>query len=317
MRDIELRARNLIPHQWRRRGRDDAKDYRTRNHNGINKMMQLPCSLLLLFVLMSSYRVASFVMKQQRKRLQSTRMMSTSENVAFLEVEQKFALDKDGSRLQTRLSELNFHKKGEVDMVDWYFDTPDPNWLLTPKDCWLRCRETVSGSTWQLKRGRRHDGGSTVYEELEDEEAIEASISMLPISMIPESDMDVVILDEFEGKTVPRFPQSTSLVPFARIETHRSSWAFAGDNDAYDNLTVDLDGTQYGYMVGEVEAVVYNENDIPLAKSRINALVREITEDQDASNHVPVGKLEHYMIRNRPEHYKACIEGGSITDKSL
>ena len=229
-------------------------------------------------------------------------MRSTSKRV--LEVEQKFALDDDGSsRVETRLVELGFSKTNEIDMVDWYFDTPD--WSLTPRDCWLRCRETPRGSSWQLKRGKKHEGGATVYEELEDEEAIEASISLLPNSI-----SHVMVPEEYEGHAVPKIPQPTParLVPFARIETNRQSWTFDGDSsEAYDGLSIDLDGTQYGYMVGEVEAVVYNDSDVSLAKTRIDALVKEITRDQDASNHVPVGKLEHYLIRHRPDHYKACV----------
>lgn len=270
--------------------------------------MKLLSSLLPLFSLMYGRRATAFVLKKPTRSFEWLRMMSTSKNIA-LEVEQKFALDENRSLVEARLKELGFRKTGEVDMEDWYFDTPDPHWTLTPKDCWLRCRQTHESSTWQLKRGRRHQDGATVYEELEDEEAIEASISMLP-----DNDVAVVVPEEYEGRTVPKFPRSNllPLVPFALIATHRTSWKFGGESEAYDGLTVDLDGTQYGYMVGEVEAVVYNNDDVSLAKDRINSLIGEIVPEQNRSGPVPVGKLEHYLIRHRPDHYRACVEGGSI-----
>jgi len=236
--------------------------------------------------------------------------MSTSKPVE-LEVEQKFAVDGNVSHVETRLMELGFRKRGEIDMVDWYFDTPDPNWTLTPKDCWLRCREIEKESTWQLKRGRRHQGGATVYEEIEGEGAIEGCISM-----ISDKSEGVEVPEEYEGQAIPKLPRPfAGLVPFARIETHRSSWKFSGESESYDGLTVDLDGTQYGYMVGEVEAVEHDDSDIPLAQDRIGSLVQKILQDKNASSQTPVGKLEHYLIRHRPNHYKACVEGGSIQDK--
>lgn len=273
--------------------------------------MKLHYVLSPFLVLVDCSRVATFLFQHHRRRLGCTRMRSTSKIV--LEIEQKFAINDECSHVETRLTELGFSKTTEIKMVDWYFDTPD--WSLTPRDCWLRYRETPRGSSWQLKkRGKKHEGGATVYEELKDEEAIEASITLLSSSI-----SDVSVREEYDGHAVPKFPHPTPspFVPFARIETNRQSWTFDGESEAYDGLSVDLDGTQYGYMVGEVEAVVNNDGDVSLAKTRIDALVKEITQDQDASNHVPVGKLEYYLIRNRPDHYKACVQGGSIQDKSL
>ena len=262
----------------------------------------------LFIVLMDSYRVKPCAFKQSGRNFLRLSMLSASQNAA-LEVEQKFALNDGGSNVQRRLTELGFTKKGEIDMVDWYFDTPEPNWVLTTQDCWLRCRQTDQGSKWELKRGRRHQGGATVYEELEGEEAIEASISMLP-----KMDSTMVVPDEYEGYAVPKLPWSAELLPFARIETHRSSWTFSGESELYSGLVVDLDGTQYGYMVGEVEAVVYNESDIPMAQERISSLVR-IISPKPGKCQESVGKLEHYLIRCRPEHYKACVESGSIQNR--
>ena len=279
--------------------------------------------LLLLLAFMNRAVAASFVLWQPEiqakrftfaarslsyhpKRKNPVSMMSSS-NVA-LEVEQKFSLETGSQIVESKLAELGFTKKGETNMVDWYFDLPAPRWILTPQDHWLRFRETERGSGWQLKRGRQHEGGSTIYEELENDEAVEASISMLP-----NPDIDAEVPTTYEGHLVPQLPRPTCLVPFARIETHRSSWTFSGTSAVYDGLTVDLDGTQYGYMVGEVEAVVYNDSEIPAVKERISSLVHQLAPENES---VPVGKLEHYLIRHHPDHYEACVKGGSIQNRA-
>lgn len=268
-------------------------------------------SLTLLLFLMSTGRVVPFLLKQSGRRFECLRMVNTPKKIA-IEVEEKFQLVDGGTNVEKRLMELGFEKKGEIDIVDWYFDTPDPHWTLTPRDYWLRYRDTKQSSSWQLKRGRRHhEGGATVYEELENNDAIKAIMELLP-----SKSQGVIVPDEYKGYAVPALPRPLELIPFARIETHRSSWKFSGNSESYNDLTVDLDGTQYDYMVGEVEAVVFAQDEVPLARQRIELLVRELVPTQDdASSQVPVGKLEHYLIRHRPDHYKACIEGGSIKER--
>jgi thiamine-triphosphatase len=273
-------------------------------------------------MLMNSYRAACFVLKQPSvKRTSATTRSVTANEIQlridsshrnYLEVEQKFALD-NGTNVEARLMELGFSKKGEIDMVDWYFDLPAPHWVLTPKDNWLRCRETEKTCSWQLKRGRQHKDGATVYEELEGEEAIEASVSMLkhvdPVTTIPPD-------ESYQGHVVPQLPRPTGLVPFARIETHRCSWSYSGESDSLTGLVVDLDGTQYGYMVGEIEALVDNDSEIALARERIASLFQKLVPEQCTFLHIPIGKLEHFLIRNCPDHYKACVEGGSIPQQA-
>jgi CYTH domain len=270
---------------------------------------------LLLLLFMNSYRATCFVLQQPFVKRTFARS-ATAEEIQLgmgsahvaLEVEQKFALENE-SNVEARLMELGFSKKREVDMVDWYFDLPEP--VLTPKDNWLRFRETDKESSWQLKRGRHHQGGGTVYEELDGEEAIEASLSMLK-----DIDPGTAIPVEYEGHAVPELPRRTGLVPFARIETHRSNWTYTGESDSYKALSVDLDKTQYGYMVGEVEVVVNEDSEIPVARECISSLLQKLAPEQGVSLQVPVGKLEHFMIQYRPDHYKACVDGGSIAKEA-
>mmetsp|Transcript_10872 Transcript_10872/g.16086 ORF Transcript_10872/g.16086 Transcript_10872/m.16086 type:complete len:117 (-) Transcript_10872:54-404(-) len=105
------------------------------------------------------------------------------------------------------------------------------------------------------------------------------------------------------------------------IETRRTCWAILNfDSPAVDSdfvgLTVDLDGTNFGYAVGEVETIVYSEDKIASAKERVSKLVSKLSSDDESENvgggaPVPTaGKLETYMIEHRRDHYDACIKAG-------
>jgi thiamine-triphosphatase len=241
-----------------------------------------------------------------------------------LEVEQKFGLMEEGAkeRVENRLDELGFTLQNDEHMVDLYFDVEAPRWVLTPQDCWLRYRECGDRSCWQLKRGRVHERGATIYEELEGDDAFGVALSMLaeenPSLATTSPKEDDEEKEEYEGHRLPELPKASSLVPFAKIETHRSSWKPASDGQ-YSGLIVDLDSTQFGYIVGEVEAVVYNEEEVEKAHQRIKALISDLLPDIPTSEPPAVGKLETFMMKYRPEHYEACIIGGSIqrrTDKA-
>jgi len=222
-----------------------------------------------------------------------------------LEIEQKFTLP-DGS-IEEQLLNLGMVKGSEMTMVDWYYDVAAPHWILTPQDCWLRFRETPKERCWQLKRGRIHcSGGSTVYEETEGTEAVKIAISMLPNHSqlkLPTEEVNVNVTERLE---------SYNIVPFARIETVRSSWRPKDDNSPHTGLCVDLDKTDFGYIVGEVEIVVNKEEDVEAARQRVGKFVASLVPDPDESTDPAIGKLEHYMQRYCKEQYDACIQGGSI-----
>jgi len=147
--------------------------------------------------------------------------------------------------------------------------------------------------------------------------------------------------EEFmDGYRIPKLPDKSIecgivLVPFARIKTTRSSWKMEvktedngndnGDNDNQNNnndstkqskqLTVDIDATDFGHMVGEVEQVVNREEDVSASKEHIKEIISQIIGGQ-GSDHTPVlGKLELYMIRNRKKHFDACVKGGSMKER--
>lgn len=226
----------------------------------------------------------------------------------YLEVEQKFALTDSGD-LEARLSGLGFKPDGKKTFVDWYFDTEDVR--LTTQDCWFRFRDMGGNGEWQLKRGCGENSASTVYNETEGDVAVSNALSLLEGNTRDEPSTKSEI---FDGYSIPKIPggENCGLLPFCRLETTRSSWSAGGE---YENLVVDLDATNTGYGVGEVETVVEDAADIAEAKERVQSLISRITENISSDDEPAVGKLEHYLINNRPEHYQACIESGVIKTK--
>lgn len=242
------------------------------------------------------------------------RALKMTSSVVF-EVEQKFALavPESSHQVEAKLVELGMENKATQVFVDWYFDLP--NWILTTSNCWLRHREARG---WQLKRGTQqaddnNQDGATVYQELEGDDAIQATLAMLPLYTKEEG--TGTIPTEYQQFDIPQLPQPNNLVPFARIRTTRSTWtapANCKDSKLVD-LIVDLDATDYGYMVGEVEMVVYNKADVAAARARVKAFAAQLVPDSNNDKAVaPLGKLEFYMIQNRPDHYNACITTGSM-----
>ena len=215
---------------------------------------------------------------------------------------------------------------------------------------------------WQLKRGYESDhveSKTTVYQEIEGDEAIHLALCLIHekcnesiIAKLPQSSAALssssssANLERMDGYIIPIIPSaskdsnddselfnqlSLKLVPFARIETIRSSWKWNGSSEkmengiiAYKDLTVDLDGTDFGHMVGEIEAIVHNQDEIQDANMCIENLMHKIArrDDDDKDDDDPKnnndksprarGKLETYMIMNRKKHYDACVKNGSM-----
>lgn len=247
---------------------------------------------------------------------------SESPGTNEIEVERKFSLSTDPSgatSVESKLKKLGFERAGrEKKFTDTYFDTPSPDWVLTTRDNWLRFREYVLNDrregVWQLKLGRMlPDDATTVYEEISGAEAISTAVGILRQEGVLEPETFAGSIEN-EDET-SSLPKGYGLVPFAAFETTRCGWSpISGRGSPYEGLTVDIDGTDFGYTVGEVEAVVEREKDVPCAKERIEMLLNEIVGAGDSA--VPaLGKLETYLIKRSPEHYSACIEAGSMKAK--
>jgi hypothetical protein len=141
-----------------------------------------------------------------------------------------------------------------------------------------------------------------------------------------------MIETKMDGFHIPRLPFPTNnnnnnnwdLVPFARIKTKRSSWIKKGngenDNDIENtDVRVDIDYTDFGHTVAEVEIIVTREEDVKSSKEKIKEIIARINGNDEGKsssqydNDTPtLGKLELYMIQNRKNHFDACVNSGSV-----
>jgi adenylate cyclase class IV len=245
-----------------------------------------------------------------------------------LEVEQKFHIRRHAVRdLESQLERWGFHPVGTVTFVDWYFDVED-HVSLSRNDTWLRYRETSGIGQWQLKIGRGHGSGTTtttVYEEIEGDPACVYAVSCLKeggyntATTHGHSQESSLTFEEFD---IPKFPESVGddassygLRPFCRLETRRSSWKVDRADNPYFGLSVDVDTTNTGHTVGEVEMMCTNEAEVEAGKARVQDLIVQLCGRNANANDDDVaamGKLEHFLLHNRPWHYEICVQSGVL-----
>lgn len=93
------------------------------------------------------------------------------------------------------------------------------------------------------------------------------------------------------------------------------------DDSNFRGLKVDIDRTDMGFAVGEVEAVFQSSGsleDIDFKKEEIRKLVMILTssgQNKDVRNEknvLSMGKLEYYLQVNSKSHYDACVQAGVI-----
>mmetsp|Transcript_16629 Transcript_16629/g.47734 ORF Transcript_16629/g.47734 Transcript_16629/m.47734 type:complete len:301 (+) Transcript_16629:59-961(+) len=263
----------------------------------------------------------------------ATRAMSSSKiQQVEVEIEEKFPLPADIVPVEATLRGLGFSPKGGgvVSFVDTYYDFPSPHWYLTPRDTWLRFRGVKQNDMdsrwegkWQLKIRRKSSEGdnsaAVAYEEIQGGTALDRVSEILASANFGGDGIE----EEYDAITdAPVAPNN--LIPFAQFETTRSSWVIDDKKmpmSEYLGLSVDIDATDFGYGVGEVEAILNKGDDMADARKRIGQLVAEIcaaSSDQTesvtpstATGELPtVGKLETYLMEKRPEHFNAIITAG-------
>lgn len=278
---------------------------------------------------MSSFTPISRNLLARRHRLVTaplTRVMSTDNSKKVIEVEEKFVLTEEtNDMVESKLQELGLAQKGDaIVMVDWYYDLETPTLALS--DDWLRYRDTPKGARWELKQGLPVDDGATdsystgtVYAEFAGDTAVQRALDLLEyLPTVPKREGVSVLTLDYAGHNLPQLPGSSAasgLVPFARIETTRSSWMYsATDIDTMPPLAVDLDRTDFGYRVGEVEIVVADRQDVVAARQEIATFLRQLipSSNGNGGNSQPPGKLELYLMNRRPDIYHACVKAGSM-----
>lgn len=263
---------------------------------------------------------------------------STRAQPSELEVEKKFPVSEDPTaftNLKQTLISLGFEQTHQEEFVDWYFDLPAPNWYFSLNDIWIRYREKKWKmnnnygwrGTWQVKRGgatesnRKENDGMTVYQEYQGVAAKEMILDLL--CNIDEESCNLnfeesEVLPSSEYNDVPHLDGAEKLVPFSRFKTFRSCWQIPenGCCTEFQGLKVDIDKTDIGYAVGEVEAVFQAGSDaaeVELQKENIRKLVDLLTSGgADDTSAMSMGKLEYYLQKNCKVHYNACVESGVI-----
>jgi thiamine-triphosphatase len=250
-----------------------------------------------------------------------------------------------------RLQQAGLREHGSRHMVDWYYDIVVAAYPLIRQDCWLRYRcgyfnadgvatsssESNTAGQWELKRGNREsasstNGGSgggtatsraTVYQELEGVEALHA-VQELLADLPPHPTLESSTTADTKNllaKDLYEIPQPPIAIPglqaFARIITHRSSWSLPPkDNDnnsaAVGAIVVDLDTTDFGYAVGEVERLVTNSSDIAAARRDLATWLVTVLGEEALAGPPPVGKLEYYLQTRQPHVYDILVEEGLV-----
>ncbi len=247
--------------------------------------------------------------------------------------------DEDSAtRVERTLASLGFERVGRgEEFVDWYFDIPSPHWHFSLRHVWIRYREkkiTVANGwgwrgAWQVKRGERttaagpeqgDSDGITVYEEFQGRDAKVLILDMLSelggtgtLDAALEMDVSPSLGSHYGGHDIPYLAGAERLVPFARLFTMRTCFETTNDGE-FSNLKVDIDRTDFGQMVGEVEAVFGDFSDqshVQAAEEKISKLVDLISSEGERVGST-MGKLEYYLINNQRDHNDACVKSGVI-----
>ncbi|XP_037690513.1 thiamine-triphosphatase [Choloepus didactylus] len=213
----------------------------------------------------------------------------------LIEVERKFI---PGPGTEERLRELGGTLEHRVTFQDSYYDTPKLS--LMRADYWLRQRE---GSGWELKCPGTAgvSGPHTEYKELTVECAIVAQLCEV---------LDTEVLGT-GGVAAVLGP--LGLQEVASFVTKRSAWKLVllGAEEELP-LRVDLDTADFGYAVGEVEALVHEEAEVPTALEKIHSLssLLGVSEQEKAP-----AKLIVYLQHFRPQDYQHLLEVNSSKER--
>jgi len=119
---------------------------------------------------------------------------------------------------------------GEKTFVDVYLDNPKLD--LTCKNIWFRKRE----KSYECKFGSRDVHGVDNYKELSEEEDIGKFL-------------ETITHTKFVKGHFEEFLHASQITPFGSIKTHRKKLLL-------EEFGIDLDETDFGYRLGEVELLV-------------------------------------------------------------
>ncbi|KAH8036531.1 hypothetical protein HPB51_001350 [Rhipicephalus microplus] len=207
------------------------------------------------------------------------------------EVERKFKVPPD---IQRRLLALGARLVSRKTFVDTYYDTED--YTLCLRDHWLRLRGDDNRNTWELKHRKQGDvscGPATAYREERGDSQIMATLGEV-LHTEGVSRVDDLVADG-------------TLRELAVIKTDRKTYRTPG------KVVVDIDETDWGFSVGEIEVVLAESDDgsdfagaVDRATADIAALSAQLGVDQEGPPQE--GKVESYLRLRRPELYNRLVE---------
>ncbi|XP_051542947.1 thiamine-triphosphatase [Myxocyprinus asiaticus] len=225
-----------------------------------------------------------------------------------VEVERKFVCD---AEIMGKLKDIGAKCIGQHQFQDQYFDSPD--FILTLKDFWLRCREGL----WELKcpaviGAKPEDETDTLctrYREITSFPLIQSEVRRLIREHTAEgSESNSSQREQIDKVTENEDTESCSaddtkwltdlnLVCFAAYKTDRCSYILEREEGA---VRVDLDQADFGYCVGEIEVLVPEGDDMNAALQRITRITAELGLNSEKSVE---GKMHVYLQRYQPDHY--------------
>ncbi|MEK7648701.1 MAG: CYTH domain-containing protein [Patescibacteria group bacterium] len=193
----------------------------------------------------------------------------------MIEVEKKFLLSDEERERLLEGAEL----ESERTFTDTYYDTSD--YALTTKDTWFRFRD----GKCELKVPRKMDDyderAIDQYDELLTEQEIRQYLS-LPAHKTFKEDL------EYSGYR-----------SIGTITTHRKAWRKEG-------FGIDIDYTDTGYSVGEIELLVEDSEGLEEASRKIVVFAQK-----HQLTLTPVrGKFAEHIRVHNPEHFQLLIDVG-------
>ena len=196
------------------------------------------------------------------------------------------------------------------------------DYLLLQQDHWLRKRN----GSWEMKypiksnvmtcvkngtskmESLHKDSKTDMYHETSEEKRILSKI----IAISPSTLNNSALKNKYE---LDDLVSTGRLWPFAEIDTNRKEYQLLpGTNcsvykqsktNNQHSVTVVIDATSWGFLIGEVEILVQEQEDVDSAKSQIELIAKEL---EFTLNEERGGKVLNYLKQHRPCAYNTYMK---------
>merc|ERR1712223_2130127 len=164
----------------------------------------------------------------------------------------------------------------------------------------------TDGNESNTQESLHKESKTDMYHETSDEKNILSRIEAIsPIEMDKSLEASFVL---------DHLVLSGRLWPFAEIDTNRKEYQLvsksnsAGNKEEIDcqhTVTVVIDATSWGFLIGEVEILVRNEEDIESAIKHIEMIAKKL---EFTMNEERGGKVLNYLKQHRPCAYNTYMD---------